>query len=333
MKALGWLALGAGAGLGFLAACFVEPVLVGPYKCDQLTGQCPLTGFDCVQGVCCKSDGGIPACSPIILPEDGGCTISPSDPFCTYISKVGMCRDGGWSCATGIKTCTQIVFPRSDVCNGADDDCDGVDDNYPCRGGPHDFLTPGTDFASGAMVASKDLLPAHSSCLLNDLDLNYYRDGGYLDGGNWRAAGAVTHFVYFQKDGGGTWDVSANGEVLNLSLSGALIRGVAAPYFFAGYLQPIVYLCGPGSPEGYRRYNPKNPNILTWSGSSFFLNTSIDLINGSTGPNGDWYAPSIGGGDLRSIYRVEILLAPKDPLDGGTPAFDAGITALGFFPL
>jgi len=356
VKAAGWLALGAGAGLGFLlASCFNPPQLGGPFQCDQ-QGRCELPGYSCVDGVCCKTDGGSPACSPITpndggedggsdgggdsgsdggtdagsdsgTPDDAGCLV-PSNPHCDLLSLKGLCRDGGLVCNGGpTPVCTPIVTPRTETCDGQDEDCDGYVDNYPCSGGPSDFLNPlpGPDFVSGAMVASKDLLQTYGSCLLNDTNTGYTRTPGYLDGGNWRASGSVSHFAYFQKDGG-TWDLT--GQVLHLSISGVVLRGNAPlnANFFVTYHVPIVYLCGTGSPEGYRRYYAMNPNLVGWSGNTFTLNTTIDLTNGG----GDWFGQS-GNGPLDAVQRVEIVFAMQDA-GALFPIFDAGITRLGFSP-
>lgn len=336
MKAAGWLALGAGAGLGFLAACFVPPELVGPYQCDP-AGECALAGYSCVGGVCCKTDGGTPACLPIIVPdggEDAGCTLPP-EPDCTFTSQLGLCRDGGWACAGDTPTCVQVVFPRPETCDGTDEDCDGVTDPYPCGGGvggPKDFLISNPDWVRGAMVASRDLLSAHSSCLLNDLDTSYTKSPAYLDGGNWRSTGAGTNFFYFQKADGGTWDLTPSGERLRIALSGAVLRGNNPPNAFSTYYQPIVYLCGPpaapGNPETWRRYNPSTPDFLVKNGYNFSFDVTVDLTNGGA----NWFVPN-GDIDLKSVYRVEVLLGLADPRDGGVSTFDAGITALGFSPL
>jgi len=40
----------------------------------------------------------------------------------------GICNDGTTSCATGKLECTQTTFPQTEICDGLDNDCDGVTD-------------------------------------------------------------------------------------------------------------------------------------------------------------------------------------------------------------
>src|SRR5213075_2670338 len=99
-------------------------------------------------------------------------------------------------------------------------------------------------------------------------------------------------------------------------------------YFFPTYAQPIVFLCGTGSPEGYLRYNPLG-TAITWpgNGNDFSVNTTIDLSN----PVNSGYSRT-GTGSLTAIQRVEVLLSMADAGGVLIPSFDAGITTLGFSP-
>jgi hypothetical protein len=332
MKAAGWLALGIGAGLGALAACFSPPELGGPYLCSQ-SGTCALDGYSCVLGVCCKHDGGTPACSSIVSDggqdggqdagqdggTDGGCQPEP----CVLTALKGLCRNGQTSCATG--DCIQTVFPRTETCNSADDDCNGVDDDYPCRGGPHDVLVPDPDWVVGAAVVNEKVpFNLRQPCLLNDPALNPQPE--YLDAGRWRGSGVNTHFFYVQKADGGTWDLSPVGAAVKFAFSGAVYNGARPPFTsITQYPQPVVYACGPG---GSRRYNPTNNNsAITVSGDSFFTDTSVNLATG-----GGAYAFPSGSLSLSTVSRIEVLLNMNDPFDGGVPYFDAGITVFGFSP-
>ncbi|MBU1245064.1 hypothetical protein KKD52_18345 [Myxococcota bacterium] len=45
----------------------------------------------------------------------------------------GVCEPGSWQCAGGVMVCLGAVTPGTEMCNGLDDDCDGLTDNEaPC---------------------------------------------------------------------------------------------------------------------------------------------------------------------------------------------------------
>jgi hypothetical protein len=324
MRVAGWLALGTGAGLGVLAACFTAPDLTGPYLCSQRQ-ECSDSTLSCVDGVCCKEDGGEPACPPFVVPDggppDAGCTI-PSPPDCTVPSKLGACANGLYSCDGGTRSCEQVNSPVTESCNNLDDDCDGTVDNYPC-GGPPSFLTPNaTEYVSGVVDANRDVFGTPQGCLVN---LGIPLDAGYLDAGNWRAVGVITHVLYGEKADGGFWDLSRPGQLLHFTFAGTM-SGANLPDLFAPYPEPIVTLCGEFG--GWQRYIPQIITaVLVEQGSNFSVDTSIDL-----GGTGTWIRAASGSGfNLGAIRRVELLLTPRNPMDGGNPAFDAGITSFGFF--
>jgi hypothetical protein len=238
------------------------------------------------------------------------------------LGKQGLCRTGETSCPSG--ACVQTVFPQTDICNFADDDCDGVVDDYPCEGGPHDVLAPDPGWVVGAAVANQQVSVSKATCVLDDPSMGAQPE--YLDGGRWRGSGANTHFFYVQKDGG-YWDLRPAGEGVRFAFSAKVIGGVPAPAQFETWVQPIVYACGPG---GAYRYNPFGANAYTMDDAGV-ISADVTLI--LAGGNSRWFAPAITGlTSLSQINRIEVLLTMADPGDGGVPRLDAGITAFGFFP-
>ncbi len=46
-------------------------------------------------------------------------------------SDVGECKQGAWKCIGGGVKCVGAITPQTEVCDGKDNDCDGVIDNDP----------------------------------------------------------------------------------------------------------------------------------------------------------------------------------------------------------
>lgn len=104
-------------------------------------GVCRNTAKVCEQGrwVCDYPLGPPPASERVCdgADEDCDCRVDEDlypDPWPCYqgpagTSVLGTCRAGLWACVDGAEACDGQVLPRSELCNGVDDDCNGfVDD-------------------------------------------------------------------------------------------------------------------------------------------------------------------------------------------------------------
>jgi hypothetical protein len=100
--------------------------------CTEDRHCCPShQGMICQNGSCALPDGG-GECSP------GAARPCYSGPAGT--ENVGICRSGSQQCLNDGNwgACQGEVLPQTELCNGLDDDCDGVvDDGVACPGAPN----------------------------------------------------------------------------------------------------------------------------------------------------------------------------------------------------
>ncbi|MEM9067655.1 MAG: hypothetical protein AAGE52_04090 [Myxococcota bacterium] len=113
--------------LSTIAALVLSFGCRGPVTCgdpalefNRATGLC-----ECVEGM--FNDAG----TRCVLP-DGGADGGPCDDgdtrTCTASEATGVCRDGSQECVSGVWGACQASNPQAEVCDGEDNDCDGVTD-------------------------------------------------------------------------------------------------------------------------------------------------------------------------------------------------------------
>jgi len=94
---------------------------VGLAYCNDTGGACSqnahcCSGFTCQSGICAK-----PPCV--------------SGAKCKLPNLQGACSVGTLTCGTSGPVCTQVSFPSSEICDGLDNDCNGLtDEKYPEKG-------------------------------------------------------------------------------------------------------------------------------------------------------------------------------------------------------
>jgi hypothetical protein len=82
--------------------------------------------------------------------------------------KLGICAAGTTACVGGAITCVQNQQPSAEVCNGLDDDCNGVVDNgnpgggVACNTGKPGICAAGTTACVGGAIACE---PNQPGCL------------------------------------------------------------------------------------------------------------------------------------------------------------------------
>jgi hypothetical protein len=102
---------------------------------------------------------------------------NPGGGFSCSTGKPGVCAAGTTLCSSGSVVCNQNVQPSAEVCDGLDNDCNGVVDNgnpgggVACSTGKQGVCAAGTTACTGGSLAcSQSVLPSAESC--NGLDDN-----------------------------------------------------------------------------------------------------------------------------------------------------------------
>jgi hypothetical protein len=116
--------------------CKADNACAGTFECDYQSGtlKCAPSGTGSVElcnNIDDDCDGSIDE-EPDVLDDpalQGECNVPPE-------GTVAPCKPGRWVCKAGTKVCEGDVQPRTEICNGKDDDCDGVVDlPNPCPSG------------------------------------------------------------------------------------------------------------------------------------------------------------------------------------------------------
>jgi hypothetical protein len=159
-----------------------------------LPGVCSAGTTACVNGA--------PACNQNVLPSaetcdglDNNCNGgtdegNPGGNQACNTGKPGVCAAGTTSCTAGAIACNQNVQPSADVCDGADNNCNGATDEgnpgggLACNTGLQGVCSPGTTACSaGAVVCNQNVQPSAETCDNKDNNCNGATDEGNPGGG------------------------------------------------------------------------------------------------------------------------------------------------------
>ncbi|MSP26190.1 MAG: hypothetical protein EXR75_13735 [Myxococcales bacterium] len=166
---------GAACGTGKLGVCAagVEHCEAGKLACTQSTQP----SADLCDGKDNNCDGATDENNP-----GGGGTCDTG--------LLGSCKPGVFECKGGKVVCTQTVFAKVEKCNGADDDCDGTnDDGNPdaggaCLTGQLGICAPGVEACTGGkLVCQQTSMMAAETCNAKDDDCDGTNDDGNPGGG------------------------------------------------------------------------------------------------------------------------------------------------------
>lgn len=108
-------------------------------SCSTLA-DCQAPANSCTSGRCTAANGtsctANNQCQSNIC-KAGVCSIDCTEGAgCQVAGKLGLCKDGRWSCTPQTRTCKQVASPAAELCDNKDNNCDGnTDENNPQSGG------------------------------------------------------------------------------------------------------------------------------------------------------------------------------------------------------
>ncbi|MFK7985035.1 MAG: MopE-related protein [Sandaracinaceae bacterium] len=143
----------------------------------QVTGLTPpcAPSVEICNGLDDDCDGLVDDMDDSLSDDDVACTCDGSSLACEGGNRQGVCQTGLTACVGGALLCRSQVSPSAEVCNGDDDNCDGVVDNNPsdagaaCDGPDADLCDEGVEVCTGGVLVCNDTTPNNVE-VCNDVD-------------------------------------------------------------------------------------------------------------------------------------------------------------------
>jgi hypothetical protein len=235
---------------------------------------------------------------------DDDCNGAIDDPPVLYVGDpcndagIGLCAAGTKVCTAGMLVCNSTYVPTLDVCDGQDNDCDGLTDEQPDCGGPVSLT--GTDVNNGAQFLNTlSFTMQTASCLK---DHSPFTTQTWVDPA-WTGSGSGFHVWWAEAPGNTTWDLS-RGPKLLLDFKWRTVGG--APVQWDSLKQPVVYVCNADGTHMNRYVHI--PGTLLTDPSMVEMGAVSSVVDFSALSDNDWNVGSSVGLDATKVKRIELLV-------------------------